>query len=128
MRFLGIDYGTRRIGIAISDEGGSLAFPKETISTDERVLEKIESIIKEEDITEIIVGESVNQDGLQNKVAKEVENFVRELEKFNLPIKLQKEFFTTIEARRYSGEKTEVDSSAAALILQRYLDKKKLAK
>ena len=124
MRFLGIDYGMKRIGTAISDEDGTLAFPKEIIENNENVLEQIGKIVKEESITEIVVGESVNFKGEPNVVEEKRGIFVKELKaKFNLPTHLEKEFLTTVEARRYSEGKNSVDASAAALILQRYLDK-----
>jgi len=128
MRLLGIDYGTKRIGVAISDEGGTLAFPKEILENNKSILEKLESIIKEENIKEIIIGESMDFKGEANKVEKEINEFTLELNKmFNLPIHLQKEFLTSVEARRYKIKSGSVDSSAAALILQRYLDKKNQA-
>lgn len=123
-RFLGIDYGTKRIGIAISDENRSIAFPKEIISNDKKMFEKIAQIIKKENISEIVIGESVNFKGKPNLVAKDIEFFISELKKkFKLPIHKQKEFLTSVEARRYRTKSGHVDASASALILQRYLDK-----
>ncbi|MES2315195.1 MAG: Holliday junction resolvase RuvX [Patescibacteria group bacterium] len=128
MRFLGIDYGTKRVGIAISDEEGKLAFPKEVLMNDDNVLTKLGKIIESENITEIVIGESTDLVGKDNKVAKEIENLIKELTvKFFIPIHKQKEFFTSVEARRYGNSdgdvRKSVDASAAALILQRYLDK-----
>jgi len=125
MRFLGVDYGTKRIGLAISDENGALAFPKEVILSDKNIFEKLNQIIKKENISEIVVGESVNFKGEPNIVSEKIEVFILELkEKFNLPVHKQKEFLTSEEARRYQVKPGRTDSSAAALILQRYLDKK----
>ena len=140
-RFLGIDYGTKRIGIAISDEEGTLAFPKEIVLNDLNSFKKIKEIIKTENISEIVIGESVDFSGKLNALSARIEVFILELqEKFNLPIHKQKEFLTSVEARK--GEKTKksmnqsqvhskikqiksgrIDAVAAALILQRYLDK-----
>jgi putative Holliday junction resolvase len=141
MRFLGIDFGTKRIGIALSDEGGTLAFPKEIVTNDQNALSKIAEIIKAEDVTEIVVGESVDLAGKPNPVAKLAEEFVATLSKLNLPIHKQQEFLTSVEARKAGETKVnlhkseahskikelrseKVDASAAALILQRYLDRK----
>ena len=123
MRFLGIDYGTKRIGIAISDESGRLAFPKIVVKNNGELFGKIERILSEEKVSEIVIGESLDFAGLPNVLAKEVDFFVSKTgKKFGLPVHLEKEFLTSVEARRY--QEGQVDASAAALILQRYLDKK----
>jgi len=140
MRILGIDYGTKRIGAAISDENNKLAFPKEIVRNDAGTFKRIAEIIKKENISEIVIGESVDFSGKPNALSARIEVFILELkEKFNLPVHKQKEFLTSVEARR-SGDskksispsqahsrmkeirKMHVDASAAALILQRYLD------
>ena len=141
-RFLGIDYGTKRMGVATSDENHILAFPKEIIQNDSDAFKKLGNIIKKENISEIVVGESVDFSGKLNALSGRIEIFILELkEKFGLPVHKQKEFLTSVEARRYSNlggqaQKSQahsklkriksgrVDASAAALILQRYLDKK----
>jgi putative Holliday junction resolvase len=141
MRFLGIDYGTKRIGVAISDEKGILAFPKEIVLNDSNSFKKLGEIIKAENISEIVIGESVDFSGKLNALSARIEIFISELkEKFNLPIHKQKEFLTSVEARRGGSDKKSlnqlqahskikqiksgrIDASAAALILQRYLDK-----
>lgn len=141
MRFLGIDYGTKRIGIAISDDGGTLAFPKEIVINDSETLKKIGEIIKKENISEIVVGESIDFKGSLNALSARIEIFILDLKKeFNLPVHKQKEFLTSVEARKSKdGKKSlspsqahskfkqiksgRIDAGAAALILQRYLDK-----
>lgn len=141
-RFLGIDYGTKRIGLAISDENHKLAFPKEIVFNDLNTFKILAEIIKTEKIAEIVVGESVDFSGKLNALSARIDVFILELEeKFKLPVYKQKEFLTSVEARRPPNGKAElspsqshskvkqikrgrVDSSAAALILQRYLDKK----
>jgi putative holliday junction resolvase len=141
MRFLGIDYGTKRIGVAISDENHTLAFPKEIVPNDSNTFNKLGEIIKQENIGEIVIGESVDFSGKLNALSGRIEVFILELaERFNLPIHKQKEFLTSVEARKAGNTKGglstsqahskvkqiksgRVDASAAALILQRYLDK-----
>ena len=142
MRFLGIDYGTKRIGLAISDENGTLAFPKEILANDIKTFENLAILIKKENIKEIVVGESVDFSGKLNALSGRIEVFILELkEKFNLPVHKQKEFLTSVEARKSTNTKKDfnspqshskvkqiksgrVDASAAALILQRYLDRR----
>jgi putative Holliday junction resolvase len=141
VRFMGIDYGTKRIGIAISDENGVLAFPKEIVLNDKKTFEKISVIIKKEKIGGIVIGESVNFSGQLNALSAKMEVFILELKKkFGLSLHKQKEFLTSIEARRSKEGKRglnktqahskikknkieRVDAMAAALILQRYLDR-----
>jgi putative Holliday junction resolvase len=138
---MGIDYGTKRIGIAISDENHRLAFPKEIVLNSPDTFKKLGEIIKKENIKEIVIGESVDFSGKLNALSGRIEVFILELsEKFNLPIRKQKEFLTSVEARKAGNNKTSlnrsqshskvkqiksgrIDASAAALILQRYLDK-----
>lgn len=142
MRFLGIDFGMKRIGLALSDENGTLAFPKEIILNDTHTLAKIKEIIKKENVDELVIGESVDFSGKLNVLMQYVETFIKELEnEFHLPVHTQKEFLTSVEARRSKDGKKElspsqarsklkntkagrVDASAAALILQRYLDRR----
>lgn len=141
MRFLGIDYGTKRIGVAISDKEGIFAFPKEIIFNDSDVFKKLGEIIKTENISEIVVGESVDFSGKLNVLSARIEVFILELkDKFKLPVRKQKEFLTSVEARKAGSSKKNlsqsqvhskvkqiksgrIDASAAALILQRYLDR-----
>ncbi|MDQ3245073.1 MAG: Holliday junction resolvase RuvX [bacterium] len=136
MKYLGIDYGTKRVGVAFSDDGGTLAFPKEIIKNGQDLMKNLGAIIKEENINEIVVGESMDLNNLENKIQKEIKVFVKKMEEdFKLKVHMQKEFMTTIEARGREGKEKndarktkiiqnkEIDASAAALILQRYLDK-----
>ena len=116
MRLLGIDYGAKRIGLAVSDEGGSLAFPKEVLLNDAGLFESLEKIIKEEKVSEIVIGEA-------DLISKEVEVFAKELsQRFKIQVHKEKEYLTTLEARRY--QIGLADARAAALILQRYLDRR----
>jgi putative Holliday junction resolvase len=141
MRFIGIDYGTKRIGVAISDENHRLAFPREIVLNGPDTFKKLGEIIKKENVKEIVIGESVDFSGKLNVLSGRLEIFILELaEKFNLAVHKQKEFLTSVEARKAGNNKTSlnrsqshskvkqiksgrIDASAAALILQRYLDK-----
>jgi putative Holliday junction resolvase len=141
MRILGVDFGTKRIGLAISDENSTLAFPKQILLNDANTFKNLGEILKKEKISEIVVGESVDFSGKLNILSGRIEVFILELkEKFNLPVHKQKEFLTSVEARKAGKTKStlsqsqvhskvkqmksgRIDASAAALILQRYLDK-----
>jgi putative Holliday junction resolvase len=125
MKYLGVDFGEKRIGIAISDETGKLAFPHSIIFNDEKLVEKIEKIIKKEGIKEIIIGESKNFKGKPNKIMIKIEKFKGELEeRTKLPIFFEPEFMTSVQAERIQGKNKMQDASAAAIILQYFIDKK----
>lgn len=150
MRYLGIDFGTKRIGLAISDELGMIAAPLETISTD-GALVRIASVIAEKGVEEIVVGRPRLKPLLRNgspdasstrlgggsSMEQELQEFVGQLslETF-LPVHMQNEEFSSVFADQFrdyqkprarqtkkdTGKKK--DESAAAVILQRFLDKK----
>ncbi|MFA7315560.1 MAG: Holliday junction resolvase RuvX [Candidatus Paceibacterota bacterium] len=137
MKHLGIDYGSKRVGIALSDEGGRMAFPQTILPNDLSLIPSIVSLCQNEEVSAIVLGESHDLSGEPNKIMGSIEEFKRNLEaELDLPIYFQKEFMTSMEARGRVGKegnnarkvtkekKGAVDASAAALILQRYLDKK----
>lgn len=125
MKYLGLDYGSKKIGVAISDEMGMLAFPLKIIlnKDKEKSLQEILNIIEENKIQDIVIGESTNQKGEANKILEEAKNYSKNLEeKSECKIYFEKEWFSTVEARRYD-DRHDADDSAAAIILQRFLDK-----
>lgn len=124
MKYLGIDYGEKRIGLAVSDDAGKIAFPRATVPNNGKLFETLAGIIAEEKIETIVVGDTRAFSGFENKVTKEAEDFVEQLKaKTNLPIKSSWEAGSSIEASRYAPEgESHNDSAAASIILQRYLD------
>jgi putative pre-16S rRNA nuclease len=125
MRLLGIDYGEKRMGLALSDAGGRMAFPKEILENAPGALARIADIARREHAEEIVLGESLDASGRPNRINKEIEEFADKLrDGLNLPVHFEKEFFTSVEARRYQESGERADARAAALILQRYLDRR----
>lgn len=125
VRYLGIDYGTKRIGVAISDEGGALAFPYVILENSKGSIGEIRTICAHESVEKIVIGESVDYKGQPNIVKKEIDKFIIELRKVvDIPLIEEREFLTTQQARFYQTKKKHVDDSAAAIILQSYLDRK----
>lgn len=122
--YIGIDYGTKRIGIALSDDSGTLAFPLEVIPAGKESTGRIKDIADEHTANAIVMGESRMRSGEENPILKDSRACADELEKTTgLKVYFEWEYDTSQEARKMQG-KTEVnDASAAALILQRYLDK-----
>jgi putative holliday junction resolvase len=125
MKYLGIDFGTKRIGIALSDEGGEFAFPKEIIPNTPNALGYIKKLTEEEGIKDVVLGYSVASNDIRNEISGEIERFKNILEKAELTIHYEREGFSSVEAYRYQQTKGPVDDSAAAIILQRFLDKRK---
>ncbi len=133
MKALGLDYGERRIGIAVSDGTGSMAFPRRalgrtTLDTD---MAAILQVAREEGVERIVVGLPRSLDGSLGEQAKRVQEFVAALEqRSSVPVETWDERFSTFEASealRQAGvqpsrHKGRVDAAAAALILQRWLD------
>ena len=131
MRYLGIDFGTKRAGLALSDETGTIATPLETVETG-GALKRILEIISEKEVSEIVVGEPKEGSSMET----ELKEFVAQLslETF-LPVHMQNEQFTSVFADQFrdyekpKARQTKKDSSkkkdesAAAIILQRYLDR-----
>jgi len=126
MRYLGIDYGKKRIGTAVSDPGGKIAFPKRTIfnrGTD-YVLGQLKSLIEEEKVSRIVVGLPIGLDGRETEETQIVRNFVTEFGKQTaLPMYFENEMLTTRLVKQQGVPREHTDEAAAAVILQSYLDK-----
>jgi len=129
---MGIDYGSRRIGIAISDPSGTMALPLTTIEVrdDHSPLEKIKHLVKDYQISAVVVGLPYNMDGTLSESGKAVMLWSERLgEILNLPVILWDERLTTFEAHdvlnslnvKVKKRRRMVDKIAASLILKEYL-------
>ena len=128
MKYLGIDYGDKRIGIALSDPEAHIAFPQETLENhgENKVIQHIAAFIKKEHITCIVLGLPVSFNGGDSEQTKKVRQFGSVLEKkVDIPVVFENEMLTTHLARSEGVAKKHVDASAAALILQSHLDRLK---
>lgn len=126
MKLLSIDYGAKRVGIATADSSAGMAFPKSVLPNNRDLIAEIKKLCEGERIEEIILGQSKNLNGEDNAIAGDIENFKKRLEiEIMLPVVYQPEFYTSIQASRIQGENDMIDASAAAIILQSYLDKYK---
>jgi putative Holliday junction resolvase len=124
MKYLGIDYGAKRVGVAVSDNAGKIAFPRGTIENDATLSEAIGSLIANETIEAIVIGDTRAINGESNDVTSNAETFARALKNdTGLPVQMVFEGWSSIEASRYAPQRSgHDDSAAAAIILQRYLD------
>ncbi len=124
MRYLGIDFGSKRVGLAISDEENKIAFPNAVLPNNKNLIESLLKIIKEENVGMIVMGESNNFAGEPNKIMKEIEIFKTLLEQeTKLKVIFEPEFWTSVQAKSIHGENSMHDASAASIILQSYLDR-----
>lgn len=124
MKVIGIDYGEKRIGLAISDDSCKIAFPLSVLENNEKLLGRIKKIIGKENVNKIVMGESKNFSGDLNEIMKKIEAFAKDLEsETGLTVVLEPEFLTSYQAQRYTGKNSMNDASAAAIILQSYLDR-----
>jgi putative Holliday junction resolvase len=124
MRYLGIDYGSNRIGIAVSDGDGKIAFPRSAIKNDTRAILYLEKMVAEERIGKIVIGDTRTIGGAENAITPEAEKFITALENAtSLPVTRAFEGWSSIEASRYAPDSgSHDDSAAAAIILQRFFD------
>lgn len=131
MRYLGIDYGAKRIGLALSDEDGEMAFPHRTVGD----VNGIMAVVRREGVGGIVIGLPLSATGKETLATQAVRRFAARLKKtlessrrLEHPIAslvFENELLTTKIAERHSsGDKA--NAAAAALILQSYLDRKRL--
>lgn len=126
MRKMGIDFGTKKVGLALSDESGAMAFPHSVIKNDNQLFGTVVNLIESEQVKEIVIGHSVDKEGNENPVHKLAVDFVTNLTlEIPIPVHFQPEQFTTQEAMKLQGRNEQTDASAAAIILQSHLDKQK---
>ena len=126
MKRIGIDFGTKKIGIAVSDESGQMAFPHEVVPNNKDFMSYIEKLIQSRQVEEVVIGHSLNNDGEPNKVHAEVENFITDITlSLGIPVHLEPEQYSTKEASHIQDKDKMTDASAAALILNSYILKNK---
>lgn len=133
MRILALDHGTVRIGVAVSDSMKMIAQPLEFIPADpfSKFLERLKVLIREKEVELIVIGLPRNMNGSYGPAALKVQDFAAAVkEAIAVPIKLWDERLTSVQANRFlsdagvkkSKQRAKVDQTAAALILQNYLD------
>ncbi len=126
MRILGIDYGSKRVGLALSNPEQTFAQPYTVIANRGDLVTNVRKIITKEGIVGIVIGESKNFKGEDNVIMKDIKIFIESLKKeVALPIFLEPEFLSSHQAQHFQGKHDLLDASAAAIILQSYLDRKK---
>lgn len=126
MRKMGIDYGSKRVGIAFSDEGGNMAFPHGVLQNNAQLLAQLLQLIEEKQVGEIVIGHSLDKEGKPNAIQERINELVTDLTlEAGLPIHLESEIFSTQEAIRFQGRTAHTDASAAAVILNSFITRKR---
>ena len=133
-RILGIDYGKKRTGVAVSDPLGIFASALDTVDS-AKLIDYIKNYAETQTITRFVVGWPVNMDGAPSEAAADVESFIRTLGKAfpDIPVTREDERFTSVLAHRamidggmkasQRRDKASVDKISAAIILQSFLDR-----
>ena len=132
-RVLGIDFGEKRVGLALSDRLKLIASPYKTINyvSENDLISRIKKIVFEKEIKVFVLGLPLNMKGEDSAQTKKVRRFKRLLSILKLPIFYEDERFSSLIAKnslvlqnvKTGHNKSEIDRTAAAIILQQYLDK-----
>ncbi len=135
-RYLGIDLGEKRVGIAVSDPGGIIAQPVKTVpfQSGKQLLREIDNLVKEYEIEKIVIGLPLTMKGTDSEKTREVREFAEVLSRtVSVPVHFMDERLTTVQAhstmhqigKKPSRHRERVDQLAAQLILQTFLDQEK---
>ncbi len=124
-KYLGIDFGEKRVGIALSDEDEKFAFPSAVLVNNKELLKNIVDLCMKNAVEVEVMGESRNYQGQINDIMWKIQGFKKQLETIGFKVFFEPEFMTSVQASQITGENKMLDASAAAIILQSYLDKNK---
>ena len=126
-RLLGIDYGSKRIGLAISDTAGRFPAPYRVIANDDLSVKRIIQIAKENKIDKIVIGKSIDYLGKPNPIFNQVEKLGNILgAKLSMTVVYEDETLSSKEAERIVGRDESYDARAAALILKSFIDRQNI--
>lgn len=128
MRYLGIDYGTKRVGWATADEETGIAVPRGVIrrTNDQHLLTEIAALIGSEHAGMVVIGLPMGHDGGETEMSATVRAFAEKAkEKLGVPVMVENELLTSSMAAGSGVGDEHIDAASAALILQSYLDKRR---
>lgn len=130
---LGIDFGTKRVGLALSDRSNIIASPYRTLNyvSEKDLITQLETVVSENNIEILVLGLPINMKGEDTVQTKKVRNFKEILSTLQIPIVFEDERLSSVSAInslilqnvKTGHNKPEIDKTAAAIILQQYLDK-----
>ncbi|MBU6310757.1 RuvX/YqgF family protein [Patescibacteria group bacterium] len=123
-RLMGIDFGAKRVGVALSDESGKVAFPKAVLPNDRMLVGELVAFAKTYGISEIVMGESKGNRGEDNPIAERARALAAELKReTGAELHYEPEYYSSQEVRMHTGA-SRVDAEAAAVILNSFLTKR----
>ena len=121
-KILGIDWGSRRVGLAVTDSAAKLAQPLPSLPSTANLIEQIKQLCQQEGVGTLVVGLPRGLDGQDTPQTVQVRQFAAKLAvTTKIPLKLQDEGLTSVTARQAEPPPVDVDSAAASLILNDYL-------
>lgn len=120
MRYVALDYGDKKVGIAVSNEDGTMGFPLRVVKNDSALFPCVLELVREYG-AEVVMGDSRTLAGVENPIAKEIHAFADKLVLEGVPVHFEPEYFTSKEAERIQGRTANTDASAAALMLTSFL-------
>lgn len=124
MKRIGIDFGTKKVGIAITDDSGVMAFPHAVVPNDKQLMHYLEQLITARGIKEIVIGHSLNNKGADNQLHSQVMELVTDLTlSLGIPVHLEPEQYSTQQAINLQGRNKKTDATAAAIILDSFITK-----
>ena len=135
-RIIGIDYGRKRVGVAVSDPLGIFASALETVHS-AKIIEYLKKYAENENVVRFVVGYPINMNGAPSEAAKDIDIFLKHLAKAfpDIPVTLEDERFTSVLAhqamidgglkKKDRQRKELVDEISATIILQSYMDSRK---
>lgn len=132
MRYLGIDFGLKRVGLALTDSGGTMAFPFRTLirTTRKQFFEDLLAVIAEEKVEGVVLGLPLDLEGQETETTRQVINFKNSLaRRIDLPVFLVNEALSSFEAEqalsmagmKKKKQKPVLDQMAAVIILESFL-------
>lgn len=123
-RVMGIDFGSKRVGVALTDESGRVAFPKAVLPNDRFLTSSLAELIVGHSVSEVVIGESKDNAGNENSIARSARVLGHTLEAdTGVTIYYEPEFYSSQEVRTHTGV-LRVDAEAAAVILNSFLTKR----
>ena len=126
MKILGVDFGSKRVGIAIADTEAGMAFPKAVLEKNSTFFEEFKNVCEAEKVSFVVLGESKDFNMNDNKIMEAIHAFKKQVEdELHLSVIMHPEFMTSAQAVHEQGVNNMIDASAATIILQSYLDKYK---
>jgi len=126
MKRMGIDFGSKKIGIAMTDDAGQMAFPHAVVPNDEKFMSYVEQLVSERGIEEIVIGHSLNNQGEDNPIHEQTKEFMTDIAlSIGVPVHLEPEQYSTQQAAQIQGKTEKTDASAAAIILDSFITKEK---